>query len=272
MTESIPGVVWLSDEPLARHTAWRTGGRCPHFIVVHRAAALEQVMTVVEALPGTPLVLGAGTRTAFRDGAYDRGVIRLGTEFARIQIDGSRVEVGAAAPCPALVWATAAEGLSGLADLVRTPGTLGSALCLDESTWREHLTEVLIWSRGGARWRAPDKIGSAKLILGARFDLPTTSVDAARAGAVAALKGATALPSWYKSLRRGRPGDEIIRAGAAGVRLRAAVIPPSAPELIVNGGRGSAADLLLLHRSAIERVAKLRGVELESSFTFLGRS
>jgi UDP-N-acetylenolpyruvoylglucosamine reductase len=40
--------------------------------------------------------------------------------------------------------------------------------------------------------------------------------------------------------------------------------------LLCNLGAGTAADLLMLHKSAIERVDKARGIELESRIEWIG--
>lgn len=272
MSPPVAGLTWRTDEPLDRHTAWRTGGRCAHYVVVHHQAALPDAMARIGELPGTPLVLGAATRTVFRDGDYDRVVLRLGAGFCTVDGEREALEFGAAMPAPAAAWIAAARGGGGLHELARTPGSLGAALALDEGPWREHLVEVRLWSRGDLRWKPADKAMGARLILGARFALPAVPAATGIDALIDALRGAHSLPSWYQPLRRGSVGDEIARVGVAGARIRGASIPESAPEMVVNAGRGPAADLQLLQRSAIERVGRMRGVKLESSLSFLGRS
>ncbi len=267
-----PELVWRCDERLDRHTALRTGGVCPHFVVVHGLDALPIALEHLDALPGTPLVLGAGTRTAFRDGPYDRAVLRLGTGFSYLRAEGGQIEVGAATPCPALAWWAAGQGARDLAALARVPGSVGAALACDDGPWRAAFTEVLVAGRGAPRWRPVEKAFGARLILAARARLAEGSADRALAAARSALAGARALPGWYKALSRGSVSAELIRVGAVGVRIRGASIPTEAPEMIVNAGRGPAADLLLLHRAALDRVSRLRGIDLEPSFSFLGRS
>lgn len=266
------GLVWLSGEALSRHTALRTGGACEAFIIAHDEEALGVAMDRLKLVSGTPMILGAGTRTAFRDGPYDRCVLRLGHAFQRIGSDHTTVVVGAGLPCPALAWSAASRGLGGLEDLARTPGSVGAAIALDQGSFREHLVEIRIWSRGAPRWVEPERAARAKLILGARFTLSQADPDQIRTRTRAALRAARALPSWYERPKRGRAEIELVRVGIAGVRLRGAAIPEVAPEMVVNAGRGPASDLQLLHKSALERVAKLRGIELKSAFSFLGRS
>ncbi|TVQ91699.1 MAG: FAD-binding protein [Deltaproteobacteria bacterium] len=266
------GLVWLEGEPLARHTALRTGGPCEVLAIAHDLDALAAATGALKERSGSPLVLGAGTRLAFRDGPYERAVLRLGQSFREVSVQGGLVEVGAACPCPALAWRLVQAERTGLEGLARVPGSVGAALALDEGSIRERLTQVQIWSRGGARWVAPPKGCGSKLILAARFELPSAPGAQILERTRRALRGARSLPSWYRPPKRGQAGVELVRVGVAGVRLRGASIPEVAPEMLINAGRGSAADLQLLHRTALDRVARMRGVELKSAISFLGRA
>jgi hypothetical protein len=51
--------------------------------------------------------------------------------------------------------------------------------------------------------------------------------------------------------------------------LRDVAIPASAPEVLVNLGEGTAADLQLLHKSALERLAAVHGDELRSRMKWI---
>ena len=54
------------------------------------------------------------------------------------------------------------------------------------------------------------------------------------------------------------------------VRLRQAAIPVAAPELLVNLGGSTAADLALLSKSAYDRIRKIRGEVVESRARWFG--
>jgi UDP-N-acetylenolpyruvoylglucosamine reductase len=264
------GVVARAEEPLAAHTALRTGGACAWWVVVHRIGALGETLSALSAAGLKVQVLGAGTRSVSGDGRLDQAVIRLGTGFATIE-RGATWTVGAALPCPALAWAAAGAGRSGVEALARTPGSLGAALRLDDGPWWSHVTEVAVFSRGHVKWTDPSAARSSKMVVGARFSLIPEPPAVVAARTRAALHEARALPSWYDPLKRGSPGAELRRVDAPGVRLRGVLIPESAPEMVVNVGRGPATDLRLLHRSAVERVKTLRGVELKSAIRWTGR-
>lgn len=266
------GVTARHAEPLARHTAWRTGGPCPWFVVVHQVGALGGALDTLKEAGIRWTVLGHGTRQVWRDGAFDRAILQLGAGLSGIERDGGTWTVGAGAPCAAFAWTAASQGERGAEALARVPGSIGAAVALDEGPWREHLAEVGLGNRGGVQWVAPEKARGKKLIVAARFTLAPDEVKDVQARTRKALRGARALPGWYAPPKRGTAHDELVRVQAAGVRLRGVLIPEEAPEMVVNVGRGPATDLKLLHKSALERVKKLRGVTLESTVKWTGRT
>ena len=75
--------------------------------------------------------------------------------------------------------------------------------------------------------------------------------------------------SWYAPARA--PLREVFASvRLQRVRLRSVAIPETATETLVNLGGGTAADLALLHRSAVERVKVTRGFELDSRVMWAG--
>ncbi len=264
------------DEPLARHTAWRTGGACDAFVVVNRREDLARVIADCRAVDWKWTLLGAGTRTVVRDGGIPGAVFRLGREFGGIKrVDDERWHVGAGVPVPALVARMMVEGMSGIEDLAAVPGSVGASLLLDDGWGAAESVEYLARSKLVSGVVADVRDGK-KVITGVTLRLRTDKPDAVRKRVERVLQacGAAGKPpapsSWY-----GPPKKTSIRTIFASVslpmvRLRGASIPDGAPELLVNLGGGTAADLALLQRSAMDRVKATRGIELDSRIIFLG--
>jgi UDP-N-acetylmuramate dehydrogenase len=279
------GVVVRYDEPLSRHVAWRTGGPCEVWLVVHRAEALLATLAACRAAGLALTILGAGTRTLVRDGGLAGAVVRLGTGFATARCEGERWDVGAAVPLPALVATAAAAGASGIEDLAAIPGTFGASLALDAGPgagWAGIVRSVRFVTRGRARegtFADLRAAGPRALVLGASLRLSAdhssavlARVRARRAGAVALRAAWTPASSWYTAPARASLREVLGRAGLGDVRLRAAVIPAAAPELVVNLGGATTRDLMLLHHSAMERVRRECGVELAPRLQEAGRA
>lgn len=256
-----------ADEPVARHSPWRTGGRCGVWVVAHDLAGLAEVVADCRAVRWRWTVLGAGTRTVFRDGPVPGAVLRLGTGFAGIEVD----EVGAAVPVPALVAWAAATGRAGVERFACVAGSLGASLLHDDG-WDDVVEAVGVLRRGDAvlvplaeaRRKRP-------VVLSARLRLREDD-PAEVTGRTATVWAAQRPPclSWYEAPRKKRLRTMLSAARLPLVRLRQVAIPELAPELLVNLGEGTAADLSLLHRSAVERVAKTLGEDLRSRIRWVG--
>ncbi|MFT7522044.1 MAG: UDP-N-acetylmuramate dehydrogenase [Kiritimatiellia bacterium] len=264
------GVAVREQEPMSAHTAWRTGGPAPWFLVVHRREALLQVLALFKAHKLGWSVLGAGTRTVVRDGGLRHVIVRLGVDFSRIEVLGTGVvSVGAGVPAPALAWWAAGRGLSGVEVLARAQGSVGGAF--SQGLAADVIEQVTVPLRGRLQEVGPDRAQSAKLLCGVALRLRPEGSKKVLKRTRKNLKGRAALPSWYQKPKSGVAAAELRRVQMDGVRLRDALVPRSSPEMVVNLGSSTAQDLNLLHNSALERVAKLRGIKLESSARFVGR-
>ncbi|HMV69981.1 MAG TPA: hypothetical protein PKA64_24285 [Myxococcota bacterium] len=94
-------------------------------------------------------------------------------------------------------------------------------------------------------------------------------------------RGADAAPpdvglptSWYLPGKGSRFAElrRLLRRSALGdVRLRDVAVPSVCPELLVNLGDATAKDLALVHRSVVERVHQVTGLELGDRMRWVGR-
>ena len=273
------GLVVRLHEPLARHTPHRTGGPCDAFVVAWTEAGLITALRDCRQADTKVMVLGAGTRTVFRDPAFPGVVLRLGGELAHLgewaqaQQGPTLLQVGAGAPVPALVALAERWGWTGLEPFACTPGSLGAAVLFDDP-W-----EPLVEAVGTIR---RDKVVEAKLstvrrrrssvVVWVRLRLQAAEpVFVARRTAHHWLGGTPSPPgAWYEPPRRGSARAVLRSVQLPLVRLRRVAIPEEAPECLVNLGGGTAADLALLHRSAIDRVKSVRGLTLGSQLKWLG--
>lgn len=272
MTGEGDGLVVLPTESLARHTAWRTGGLCDAFVWVHDPDALNRVISDCREVGWKWRMLGAGTRIVVRDGGITGVVIRLGTGFSKIERSADTWEVGAAVPVPAVVAEARARGLTGLEALANVPGSVGASVHLDEG-WDEVVEEVHYLHRGSIRSAPLDEVqGRNRIVTGCRIRLEPGQDKAMDTAIRRALDARRALPpsSWYHLPKRGKLRDLLGSVELPDVRLRRVAIPAGAPELLVNLGEGTAADLDLLHRSATDRVKKTRGAHLDSRIRWVG--
>lgn len=260
-------------EPLSRHLPIRTGGPCDAYVVAHDDEAVVAVLCDCREAGWSVHVLGAGTRTVFKDGGFDGVCLRLGTGFVDIAFpEPTLVTAGAATPVPAVLAAAAREGLAPAAELLVIPGSFGASLVLED--W--DLVSASIArpaKRATSQIVEVDEVSSRTkgVVLRGTVRLEAVGVEEAERRFRKALKRAAVPPgSWVRDRRPVR--DTLRRASLERVRLRDVAIPEEAPELLINLGSGSARDLHLLHRSSLDRVKRTRGVDLESLVKWVGQS
>jgi UDP-N-acetylmuramate dehydrogenase len=152
------------DEPMHRHTTWRTGGCAQR---AYFPLDLQDLARFLRSLPAAEPVqfVGLGSNLLVRDGGV-RGTVVF-THGALKQVDLS--EQGNAAPlvyaqagvaAPKVARFAATHGLRGAEFLAGIPGTVGGALamnagCYGSETW-DVVHMVLTLTRGGEiRRRAP---------------------------------------------------------------------------------------------------------------------
>jgi UDP-N-acetylmuramate dehydrogenase len=149
------GELWL-DEPMHRHTTWRTGGP------VQRAyfpSDLQDLARFLRSLPPTEAVqfVGLGSNLLVRDGGV-RGTIVF-THGALKQVELSQADGGllvyaqAGVAAPKVSRFAATHGLRGAEFLTGIPGTVGGALamnagCYGSETW-DVVHMVLTLTRAG---------------------------------------------------------------------------------------------------------------------------
>lgn len=255
------GVVVLSDERLARHTALRIGGRCDAWVVVHREAALVDTIAALRDAGVSRTMLGAGTRLWVRDGGLAGAVVRLGRDFEDLTVSSGHVVVGAATPLARL----ARVGPPSWSRLAREPGSVGASLLLDAS-WEPWVASLTVVARGGLRtwaWGDLASKGGSPVVVRATL---RRDVDAPAPG-----RDDASLSAFRPTGRRADLEEALRLAALRGVRLRQVLLPMQGAASPVNLGGADAKDVALLLQSMRDRLEKERGLPTEETFRWVGR-
>ncbi|MBY6004491.1 UDP-N-acetylmuramate dehydrogenase [Salipiger bermudensis] len=139
------------DRDLSSLTWLRVGGPAD---LLFQPADLEDLQAFLRALPPERAVfpMGVGSNLIVRDGGLRAVVIRLGRGFNGIEIDGTRVTVGAAMLDAQLAKRAAAEGVD-LTFLRTIPGSVGGAVRMNAGCYgtyvADHLVEIRAVTREG---------------------------------------------------------------------------------------------------------------------------
>ncbi len=286
------GVSVASDVALASCTTYRIGGPADLVAVANTYAGLVSLFRVLEAEQVPWVILGKGSNVLASDAGYRGCVVKLGSEFDRIQVEGTTVSAGAAVQLPRLVNKTLSEELSGLECCAGIPGTVGGALSMDAGSRHEWIGRVvrdLVTYQPGVgmrRYLAPEiewgyrwtTIPSNEIILEATFELTRSTKQAvafemnrrlARRRATQPT-GKPCCGSVFKN-----PGDRSVGAmlegcSLKGYRVGQAAVSERHANFVVNEGGARATDVLAIINHMHNQVQERYGVDLTPEVKFLG--
>lgn len=145
------------DEPMARHTSWRTGGKADRYCI---PVDLDDLVVLLQSLPDDEnlLWLGLGSNTLIRDGGFRGTVIATQGVMNRLERIDDCVVVGAGVTSAKLARFCARENLTGAEFFAGIPGLVGGALAMNAGafggeTWRYVVAVETINNQGVIKQR-----------------------------------------------------------------------------------------------------------------------
>jgi UDP-N-acetylmuramate dehydrogenase len=271
------------DEPMARHTSWRAGGRARS---CYTPADLDDLCAFLQTrAPDEPLLwVGLGSNLLVRDGGFPGTVVLLHGALTDLEwLDAQLLRAGAGVTCAKVARTAGRAGLTGVEFLAGIPGTMGGALAMNAGafggeTW-QHVAAVETVDRAGRRHtRSPEeyRIGyrSVQGVPGEWFvaaHLLLEKGDAERAQermrALLAQRNASQPLQQHScgSVFRNPPGDHAARlieaCGLKGRTVGGAQVSTKHANFIVNLGNATATDietLLLQVQGTVEQQQRVR--------------
>ena len=290
------GVKTSRDEPLARFTTLRLGGRADLFAVAHNAFELRKLVQFARSRGLAHTVLGRGSNVLIADAGI-RGLV-IQDRAEGIEIGEGTLVAEAGLPMARAATASQAAGLSGLEFGLAIPGTVGGALWANagahESTTAAVLTEARVLTADGSELRlTPAELGLGyrdsrlkqsnpgvlpEIVLGATFRLQVASAGEIKER-LEAIKhwrqehqplGTPSAGSWFRNPLPESAGALIERAGLKGLRIGGVSVSEKHANFLVNDQKGSAADLRRLADRVRATVLQATGVALVEEVVYLG--
>ena len=128
--ESLTGDL-REQEPMSRHTSWKTGGKADYF---YSAADIEDLSLFLSGLAGEVPVtwVGFGSNLLVRDGGINGVVISVVAALDMLDYSApAEITVGAGTAGAKTARFAARHGLTGIEFLAGVPGTIGGALAMN---------------------------------------------------------------------------------------------------------------------------------------------
>ena len=282
------------DEPLAKRTTLRVGGRADFYVEPASERDLAEALQfcAAERLPFT--LLGRGSNLLIRDGGLRGVVICLShPNFSRIEIVGEHLHCGAGVKLKSLAVEARRHGLAGLEFLEGIPGSVGGALRMNAGAMGSWMFEVVERIRfmdcaGQAHERAASEVNveyrgcplfknhialsavlkgrsASKEVIAERmntFSQKRWNTQPAQPSAGCIFKNPKVIPA----------GKLIEELGLKGTRVGGAKVSELHGNFIVNEGQATAQDVLRLIEEVKKRVKAERGIDLETEVEILGEN
>ena len=291
----------LLNEPLARYTSWRVGGKADRLYI---PAGLDDLAAFLHGLNEDEPVyfIGLGSNLLVRDGGVRGTVVLMHNVLTDLHMDEGMVYAEAGVTCAKLAKYAARQHRHGAEFMAGIPGTVGGALamnagCHGSETWAVVNRVATIDKRGVIHQRDKAEftatyrhvemaaISSAagnknlkEWFIGAWFELAegAASESEQKIKSLLAKRLATQplnLPNAGSTFRN-PPGDFAARlieaCGLKGYQIGGAQVSEKHANFIVNLGDATAADIEQLIAHMRETVKREQGVELQQEVRVIG--
>lgn len=309
VTEQLPQLSLLQDEPMKKHTTFRIGGAADYYAEPD-VSQISKLIEIAKACDMPVAVIGNGSNLLVGDKGIRGLVIGIGKGLSAIEVTeavaqqstaqdftaqgNSRIITAGAGAILAAVAAKAAEAsLSGLEFASGIPGSVGGAVVMNAGAYGGEIKDVLIdatvlTAEGELKTVTRDELDlsyrhsivpeKGYIVLSARFMLTPKPQDEIKAymaelRAKRVEKQPLEYPSAGSTFKRPEgyfAGKLIMDAGLRGYSVGDAQVSQKHCGFVVNKGEATAADVLTLIKDVQETVLKQFGVKLEPEVKMIG--
>lgn len=304
VTEQLPQLSLLQDEPMKKHTTFRIGGAADYYAEPD-VSQISKLIEIAKACDMPVAVIGNGSNLLVGDKGIRGLVIGIGKGLSEIDVteavtqqstaqgNGRIITAGAGAILAAVAAKAAEASLSGLEFASGIPGSVGGAVVMNAGAYGGEIKDVLIdatvlTAEGELKTVTRDELDlsyrhsivqeKGYIVLSARFRLTPKPQDEiktymAELRAKRVEKQPLEYPSAGSTFKRPEgyfAGKLIMDAGLRGYSVGDAQVSQKHCGFVVNKGEATAADVLTLIKDVQETVLKQFGVKLEPEVKMIG--
>lgn len=288
ITDYLPDLEYVKDEPMTKHISFRVGGPAKRMAFPKNAEQVVLLMSFAEECGARPLVIGNGTNLLAPDEGLDRLVINMAGEFASVGLTGEcELTATAGISLARLALFACEQSLTGLEFAHGIPGTLGGAVVMNAGAYGGEMKDVITSvtmldsARGIVTLSAEEMQFSYRrsilndhpeyVVLSATFRLQKGDADAIGAKMRELMEKRKAsqpleYPSAGSTFKRPTgyyAGPLIEGCGLKGCRVGGAEVSRKHAGFVINVGGATCADVLALIEEVQKTVYDVHGVMLE---------
>ena len=287
VSDYLPDLKIMVDEPMRNHTSFRIGGPAKRMAFPCNGEQMVILTGLAEECGIRPLVIGNGTNLLVADEGLDRLVINT-SSMNEIELgENGRITAGAGVSMARLADFACRQGLAGLEFAHGIPGTLGGAVCMNAGAYDGEMKQVvenvtLLFPEEGVRTLSCEEMafGYRRSLLSEHPDAivlrATVKLDAGDPAVIREKmqnlmqRRKTSQPlewpsagSTFKRPAGYYAGTLIDQCGLKGLTVGGAQVSEKHAGFVVNKGGATCADVVELMRQVQERILAEKGVVLE---------
>lgn len=133
----------LKNEPMSKHTTFKTGGCADTFYRIFDFDGLSEVLDILNKNGEKPLIIGNGSNLLVSDMGPGVPVIEIGEGMSEVICDGEMIEAQAGARLSKVSRVALENSLTGMEFASGIPGTIGGALYMNAGAYGGEMKDVV---------------------------------------------------------------------------------------------------------------------------------
>lgn len=291
ISEAMPRLKILRNEPMKNHSSFKVGGPAEIFIEIESEEQLAEVYTLLRGMELSPIIIGKGSNILVRDEGIKGVILHMGEGFAAVKIEGDTLYAQAGATMASVASAALRESLKGMEFAHGIPGSIGGGVMMNAGAYGGELKDIV------CRVRYMDAEGNIletedcrfayrhsrfeeeeSVILGAYIKLEKGEKEAIAAQMkLLSEKRMGSQPldkpsagSTFKRPATGYAAAMIDECGLKGLRVGDAQVSEKHAGFVVNVGNATFADVKAVMEKVQEEVFRRFGTMLEPEVRIIG--
>lgn len=285
----------LINEPLANHTTMKIGGPAEYLVIPKTVNEIKEIINLANEHGVNVTVIGRGSNLLVSDQGIEGVVIKISDCLDHIEVDGTKVIVGAGYSVIRLATQLSRKGLSGLEFASGIPGSVGGGVYMNAGAHQSDFSKItsrahILFPDGTMEWLSNEELD---------FSYRTSVLQHKRKGFVleaelqlqeGSKEASTALMQKNKDYRRETQpwnypcagsifrnplpeyaGNLIERADLKGYQMGGAKVSEMHGNFIVNAGNATSKDVLDLIAFIKKTILEKFNVQLETEVEIVGK-
>lgn len=291
LSEAMPELKMLRNEPMKNHSSFKVGGPAEIFIEIEGEEQLAKSYALLREMGISPIVIGKGSNILVRDEGINGVVLHIGEGLACVKIEGETFYAQAGATMASVASAALRESLTGMEFAHGIPGSIGGGVMMNAGAYGGELKDIVFRVRymdgeGSILETSDCRFGyrhsrfeeEESIILGAYIKLEKGEKEAIAAQMkLLSEKRMSSQPldkpsagSTFKRPATGYAAAMIDECGLKGLRIGDAQVSEKHAGFVVNLGNASFADVKAVMEKVQEEVFRRFGTMLEAEVRIIG--